>query len=249
MMSKKNKIIQSLTFFIVLGLFSTTLYANSFRVLVFSKTEGFRHSSIPTGIAAITQLGQEYGFIVEATENAALFNFENLQKFEVIIFLSTTGDVLSIEQQNAFEQYIHNGGGFVGIHAASDTEYDWPWYGKLVGAYFDSHPKIQTATIQVTDQDHISTKHLSKFWERTDEWYNYNKNPRGQVHVLATLDESSYSGGNMDNDHPIAWMHEFHGGRSWYTGGGHTEASYAEPDFLKHILGGILYASGKSLEK
>ena len=248
-MSKKNKIIQSLTFFIVLGLFSTTLYANSFRVLVFSKTEGFRHSSIPTGIAAITQLGQEYGFIVEATENAALFNFENLQKFEVIIFLSTTGDVLSIEQQNAFEQYIHNGGGFVGIHAASDTEYDWPWYGKLVGAYFDSHPEIQTATIQVTDQNHISTKHLSKFWERTDEWYNYNKNPRGQVHVLATLDESSYSGGNMENDHPIAWMHEFHGGRSWYTGGGHTEASYAEPDFLKHILGGILYAAGKSLEK
>ena len=248
-MSKKNKIIQSLTLFIVLGLFSTTLYANSFRVLVFSKTEGFRHSSIPTGIAAITQLGQEYGFIVEATENAALFNFENLQKFEVIIFLSTTGDVLSIEQQNAFEQYIHNGGGFVGIHAASDTEYDWPWYGKLVGAYFDSHPEIQTATIQVTDQNHISTKHLSKFWERTDEWYNYNKNPRGQVHVLATLDESSYSGGNMDNDHPIAWMHEFHGGRSWYTGGGHTEASYAEPDFLKHILGGILYASGKSSEK
>lgn len=248
-MSKKNKIIQSLTFFIVFGLFSTTLYANSFRVLVFSKTEGFRHSSIPTGIAAITQLGQEYGFIVEATENAALFNFENLQKFEVIIFLSTTGDVLSIEQQNAFEQYIHNGGGFVGIHAASDTEYDWPWYGKLVGAYFDSHPEIQTATIQVTDQNHISTKHLSKFWERTDEWYNYNKNPRGQVHVLATLDESSYSGGNMENDHPIAWMHEFHGGRSWYTGGGHTEASYAEPDFLKHILGGILYASGKSLEK
>ena len=248
-MSKKNKIIQSLIFFIVIGLFSTTLYANSFRVLVFSKTEGFRHSSIPTGIAAITQLGQEYGFIVEATENAALFNFENLQKFEVIIFLSTTGDVLSIEQQNAFEQYIHNGGGFVGIHAASDTEYDWPWYGKLVGAYFDSHPEIQTATIQVTDQNHISTKHLSKFWERTDEWYNYNKNPRGQVHVLATLDESSYSGGNMENDHPIAWMHEFHGGRSWYTGGGHTEASYAEPDFLKHILGGILYASGKSLEK
>ena len=248
-MSNKNKIIQSLTFFIVLGLFSTTLYANSFRVLVFSKTEGFRHSSIPTGIAAITQLGQEYGFIVEATENAALFNFENLQKFEVIIFLSTTGDVLSIEQQNAFEQYIHNGGGFVGIHAASDTEYDWPWYGKLVGAYFDSHPEIQTATIQVTDQNHISTKHLSKFWERTDEWYNYNKNPRGQVHVLAILDESSYSGGNMDNDHPIAWMHEFHGGRSWYTGGGHTEASYAEPDFLKHILGGILYASGESLEK
>ena len=169
-MSKKNKIIQSLTFFIVLGLFSTTLYANSFRVLVFSKTEGFRHSSIPTGIAAITQLGQEYGFIVEATENATLFNFENLQKFEVIIFLSTTGDVLSIEQQNAFEQYIHNGGGFVGIHAASDTEYDWPWYGKLVGAYFDSNPQNQTPTIQVTDQNHISTKHLSKFWERTDEW-------------------------------------------------------------------------------
>jgi len=225
-------------------LFSASSFAHTFKVLVFSKTEGFRHSSIPAGIAAIEQLGTENGFIVEATEDASAFTFENLQQYEAIIFLSTTGDVLNRNEQDAFERYIRNGGGFVGIHAASDTEYNWPWYGELVGAYFDSHPAIQTATIEVADRIHPSTKHLPEYWERTDEWYNYNKNPRGQVHVLATLDESSYSGGNMGYDHPIAWMHEFDGGRSWYTGGGHTDESYSEPDFLKHILGGIMYASG-----
>ena len=225
-------------------LFSASSFAHTFKVLVFSKTEGFRHSSIPAGIAAIEQLGTENGFIVEATEDASAFTFENLQQYEAIIFLSTTGDVLNRNEQDAFERYIRNGGGFVGIHAASDTEYNWPWYGELVGAYFDSHPAIQTATIEVADRIHPSTKHLPEYWERTDEWYNYNKNPRGQVHVLATLDESSYSGGNMGYDHPIAWMHEFDGGHSWYTGGGHTDESYSEPDFLKHILGGIMYASG-----
>ena len=248
-MSRRNKIIRCFNLFIVVMVCSTTMHAQGSKVLVFSKTEGFRHSSIPNGIASITQLGQEHGFSVQATEDASLFNFENLQQFDAVIFLSTTGDVLNNEQQDAFERYIRNGGGYVGIHAASDTEYDWPWYGELVGAYFDSHPEIQTATIQVIDQNHISTKHLPEFWERKDEWYNYNKSPKGQVHVLATLDESSYSGGNMDNDHPIAWMHKYYGGRSWYTGGGHTEASYTEQDFLKHILGGILYASGESLKK
>ena len=224
--------------------FSTALSAHTFKVLVFSKTEGFRHSSIPAGIAAIEQLGTDNNFIVEATEDASVFTFEQLQQYEAIIFLSTTGDVLNRNQQDAFERYIRSGGGFVGIHAASDTEYNWPWYGQLVGAYFDSHPAIQTATIEVADRIHPSTKHLPEYWERTDEWYNYTKNPRGQVHVLATLDESTYSGGTMGYLHPIAWMHEFDGGRSWYTGGGHTEESYSEPAFLEHILGGIMYASG-----
>ena len=237
------------SFFLLITILGTSLYSQSFKVLVFSKTEGFRHSSIPAGIVAIEQLGNENGFIVEATEDASLFNLENLQQFNAVIFLSTTGDVLNTDQQDAFERYIRNGGGFVGIHAASDTaasdtEYNWSWYGELVGAYFDSHPAIQTATIEVADRIHPSTMHLPEYWERTDEWYNYTENPRGKVHVLATLDESSYSGGNMGYDHPIAWMHEFDGGRSWYTGGGHTDKSYSVPDFLKHILGGIMYASG-----
>ncbi len=235
--------------FLLVVILGTSLHSQTFKVLIFSKTEGFRHSSISNGIRAIEQLGQINDFIVDATEDASLFSYDNLKEFKAIIFLSTTGDVLNQNQQDAFERYIRNGGGFIGIHAASDTEYDWPWYGELVGAYFDSHPAIQTATIEIADHIHPSTKHLPEYWQRTDEWYNYNKNPRGQVHVLATLDENSYSGGNMGHDHPIAWMHEFDGGRSWYTGGGHTEASYTEPDFLKHILGGILYASGESSEK
>ncbi len=218
--------------------------AQTFDVLVFSKTEGFRHNSIPNGIAAIQQLGLDNNFNVVATEDASLFAFENLVQYEAIIFLSTTGNVLNNDQQSAFEQYIRSGGGFVGIHAASDTEYDWPWYGQLVGAYFESHPQNQTATIKVADRIHPSTRNLPEYWERFDEWYNYRNNPRGNVHVLATLDESTYSGGNMGYDHPIAWMHEFDGGRAWYTGGGHTEESYSEALFLEHILGGILYASG-----
>lgn len=223
----------------------SSVYAHTFKVLVFSKTEGFRHSSIPDGIAAIQQLGLDNDFDVVATEDASLFTLENLLQYDAVIFLSTTGNVLNAEQQTAFEEYIKRGKGFVGIHAASDTEYDWSWYGELVGAYFDSHPPgTPTATIEVADKVHPSTNFLPDYWERTDEWYNYRENPRGEVHVLATLDESTYEGGNMGYDHPIAWLHEFGGGRAWYTGGGHTEASFSEPNFLQHILGGIFYASG-----
>jgi len=215
------------------------------KVLVFSKTAGFRHSSIPNGIAAIQQLGTENGFTVDATEDAARFNDANLAQYDAVVWLSTTGDVLNAEQQGAFERYIGNGGGYVGIHAAADTEYDWSWYGQMLGgAYFDSHPQNQNATIKVEDKAHPSTAHLPDDWQRFDEWYNYRQNPRGDVHVLATLDESTYQGGNMGADHPIAWCTEFDGGRSWYTGGGHTEASYAEDDFEKHILGGLRWAGG-----
>lgn len=224
---------------------STIAVAHSFNVLVFSKTAGYRHASIPDGVAAIQQLGRDHGFTVDVTEDAGAFTVENLQQYAAVIFLSTTGDVLNAQQQDAFETYIRQGGGFVGIHAASDTEYNWPWYGQLVGAYFASHPEIQSATIEVADRVHPSTAHLPEYWIRTDEWYNYQQNPRGKVHVLATLDEQSYSGGTMGYDHPIAWMHEFDGGRSWYTGGGHTTESFREPDFLAHLLGGILYASGE----
>lgn len=217
-----------------------------FRALVFSKTAGFRHSSIPAGIAAIKQLGQEHNFTVDATEDAGAFTDENLSRYDVVIWLSTTGDVLNDEQQAAFERYIRQGGGYAGVHAASDTEYEWPWYGELVGAYFASHPAIQQAVVKVADRTHPSTRDLPARWTRTDEWYNYQSNPRGKVHVLATLDESSYNAGSgaMGHDHPIAWCHDFDGGRSWYTGGGHTEESFSEPEFLRHLLGGIRTAAG-----
>ncbi len=217
----------------------------AFDVLVFSKTAGFRHSSIDEGIAAVQALGAANDFTVTATEDANAFNAANLASYEAVVFLNTTGDILNAAQQTAFEQYIQNGGGWVGVHSAADTEYGWAWYGGLVGAYFESHPANQQATIVVADQVHPSTAHLPDRWVRTDEWYNYQANPRGNVHVLATLSESTYTGGADGFDHPIAWYHDYDGGRAWYTGLGHTDASYSEPLFLQHLLGGILYAAGQ----
>jgi len=217
---------------------------NRFAVLVFTKTTAFRHDSIPQGIGAIEALGAEHGFAVDSTEDAARFSDSDLARYKAVIFLSTTGDILELAQKVAFERYIRSGGGFVGIHSASDTEYQWPWYGRLVGAWFANHPQIQHATVHIVSPDHPSTEALPELWERTDEWYNFRTNPRGAVQVLATLDEATYSGGAMGADHPIAWCHKVDAGRSWYTGMGHTKASYAEPLFRLHLLGGIESAAG-----
>jgi cytochrome c len=215
-----------------------------FKVLVYSRTGGFRHGSIPVGIEAVRSLGEANNFSVEATEDPARFNDDDLASFDAVVFMNTTGDILDDDQQAAFERFIQGGGGYVGVHAAADTEYDWPWYGGLVGAYFKTHPRIQQATVLVADRQHIATLHLPARWVRTDEWYVYKENPRGKVHVLATLDETTYEGGGMDFDHPTAWCHAFDGGRAFYTGGGHTDASYADPAFRQHLLGGILWAAG-----
>ncbi|MFY1617100.1 ThuA domain-containing protein [Micromonospora sp. WMMD736] len=215
-------------------------------VLVFSKTAGFRHDAIPVGIQTIRDLGAANNFTVTATEDAAAFTTANLAQYEAVVFLNTTGDVLNATQQTAFESYIGSGRGYVGVHAAADTEYDWPFYGNLVGAWFASHPAIQQANIKVEDRGHAATGHLPQTWTRTDEWYNYRTNARSTAHVLATLDESSYSGGGMGADHPLSWCKSYGGGRSFYTGAGHTQASYAESNFRNHLLGGIRYASGRS---
>lgn len=213
-----------------------------YKILVFSKTAGFRHDAIPAAITAIGKLGIQNNFVADSVEDASAFNDANLAQYRAVVFLLTTGDVLDGNQQAAFERYIRSGKGYVGIHAASDTEYDWPWYGKLVGAYFLSHPAIQTASIYVEDRMHASIALLPERWVRRDEWYNFRTNPRANVRVLARLDESTYSGGTM-GDHPIAWSQYYDGGRAWYTGLGHTVESYSEPKFLAHILGGIQYAA------
>jgi type 1 glutamine amidotransferase len=215
-----------------------------FKVLVFSKTTGFRHSSIDEGTATIQALGAAHGFTVDSSEDAILFTDAGLAPYAVIIFLNTTGDILDSAQQGAMERFIQNGGGFVGIHSATDTEYEWAWYGQLVGSYFDGHPAIQEAEVNVVDADHLATQGLPTPWTRTDEWYNFSPDPSSSVTVLLTVDESTYSGGTMGDPHPIAWSHEFDNGRSFYTALGHTEASYSEPLFLQHLLGGILYTAG-----
>lgn len=215
-----------------------------FDVLVFSRTVEFRHNSIEAGIELIETLGQQNNFSVTATEAPNDFTPENLDQYEAVVFLNTSGDVLNATQQTAFESYIASGGGFVGVHAAADTEYGWTWYGELVGAYFDSHPAFQEATLIVEDGYHPATSHLPSRWTRSEEWYNFQTNPRGDVHVLLSVDESSYDGGTMGHDHPIAWAHDFDGGRSFYTGLGHSAGAYAEPRFQHHLLGGIQFAAG-----
>jgi type 1 glutamine amidotransferase len=216
-----------------------------YRVLVFSKTAGFRHDSIPAGTEAVRALGAENGFGVDATEDAAAFTTSNLAQYAAVVFLNTSGEVLDAGQRAAFESYVGGGKGYVGVHAASDTGYEWPFYGNLVGAYFTQHPAIQPARIVVEDRAHASTAHLGPDWTRTDEWYSFHTNPRRSVHVLASLDESSYSGGGM-GDHPIAWCQNVSGGRSFYTGFGHTVESYAEAGFRAMLLGGIRWAAGRT---
>ena len=237
-----------------------------FRVLVFSKTTGFRHDSIDEGHAAIEALGDEHAFQVDHTEDATAFRDAVLRNYDTVVFLSTTGDPLNDTQQRAFERYIQAGGGYTGIHAAADTEYDWNWYGHLVGGYFLSHPPGTT-----TRRDGRSTSrtgrttrraHLPARWNRVDEWYNYRSpdyqdpdvpdgdySPRsGGVHVLATMDELTYEEGDgndpVADDHPISWCQRYDGGRSWYTGIGHTAESFSEADYLEHILGGIEVSAG-----
>jgi len=211
------------------------------RLLVFSKTAGFQHPSIPAGIEAVRALGAAHQFEVETTEDAAVFTAEGLAEYDVVMFLSTTGDVLDESQQDAMERFIQAGGGFVGVHAATDTEFDWPWYGKLVSAYFVTHPHVQEATLEVVRPSDPAVAHLPFRWTRTDEWYDFKAlNP--DVTVLLEIDPSSYEGSQMESDHPMAWRHAYDGGRAFYTALGHTNETYEDPGFLSHLLGGIEYA-------
>jgi type 1 glutamine amidotransferase len=232
-----------------------------FKALIFSKTAAFRHTEcIPQGTVTIAEMGARHGFEVDATENAAEFTDANLADYDVVIFLCTTGDVLNAAQQAAFERYIQAGGGYAGIHSASDTEYDWPWYGGLVGAYFRDHPGVagvnqqfQVASMDVEDRHTPATKRLPRRWTREEEWYNFRSNPRDTVHVLLSVDESTYDprgysvpGGSAPmGDHPIAWCQRYDGGRAFYTALGHKGTYWDEPLLQAHVLGGIEMAAGK----
>ncbi|HEY7102464.1 MAG TPA: ThuA domain-containing protein [Mycobacteriales bacterium] len=215
--------------------------AGPYRVLVFTRTTGFRHASIPTGIAAVRALGAADGFAVTATEDPAAFTPSGLAGYRAVVFLSTTGDVLDPAGRSALEAYVRGGGGFVGVHSASDTEYGWPFYGELVGARFAGHPAVQPVTVRLRPGP--LTAGLPATWRVTDEPYNFRTRPQG-VRVLATLDESTYSGGTMGADHPIAWTAEVGRGRSFYTGLGHPDAIYADPVFRTLLAAGIRYAAG-----
>src|SRR5436190_9060040 len=211
------------------------------RILVFSKTSGYHHESIANGNVAIQKLGAENNFDVDTTTDASMFQDDTLKKYAAVVFLSTTGDVLDYNGEAAFERYIQSGGGYMGIHAAADCEYDWGWYGRLAGGYFLSHPgindtfpNIQEGVLTVVDQTTDATKDLPKQWKRTDEFYSYKKLNK-DVHVLMTIDEKTYHGGANGDNHPMAWYHDYDGGRAFYTALGHTAESFTEAPYLKHI--------------
>jgi cytochrome c len=215
-------------------------------ILVFSRTGGFRHDSIPSGIAALTQLAQQHGFGLAGTEDKQQFNDENLARFAAVVFLSTTGEILDAPHEAAFERYIAAGNGFIGVHAASDCEYEWPFYGGLVGAYFAGHSAEAEASVKPEPVTHASLTGVPSPWKRTDEWYGFRSNPRSQVTVLLTVDEATYDPGQgtMGSDHPVAWYHQYRGGRAFYTALGHRREAYQDPLFLGHVLGGITWAAG-----
>lgn len=245
-MKKRYKILIAIVALLVAAYFWFTRDTREINVLVFSKTASFRHESIGAGKAAIMAMGKEHSFSVDTTESSEVFTEKALRNYNVIVFLNTTGEVLNDMQQLEMNRWIQAGGGFVGIHAAADTEYEWPWYGELVGAYFNGHPNdpnVRDAVINVVDKNHNSTKHLPDEWKRTDEWYNY-KDIRPEINVLLNLDEKSYEGGTNGDNHPIAWYRDFDGGRTWYTGLGHTNEAYTDPEFIQMLWGGIEYAAG-----
>jgi uncharacterized protein len=209
------------------------------RVLVYSRTTGYRHESIPAGIAALRRLGEGAGLAVDATEDPAAFTPGGLSRYAALVFLSTSGDVLADAGRDALAQYMATGGAWLGVHGASTTEYDWPYFGGLAGARFARHPPEQTATVTVEDPGHPATSHLPPAWAWHDEWYAFRDNPRPRVRVLLTVDEATYEGGTMGADHPVAWCHEYGGGRCFYTALGHAPRTFADPAFLNH-LGGAL---------
>ncbi|GGZ29635.1 hypothetical protein GCM10007049_23590 [Echinicola pacifica] len=249
-MNLKNQLI--LKGFIIallfLGTFTDTM-AQQFNALVFSKTQGFRHQSIATSVRAIQDLSKDNVFSVYTSEDATMFTDKKLEKFDVIILASTTGDILNDEQKEAFKRFVQSGKGVVGIHSATDTEYNWEWYTKLIGGQFMHHPHQQSAILDVVDSNHPSTYHLPKKWLWTDEWYAF-KNFNEDVNILIQLNEKTYDPGSkngqsmgMGDVHPMAWYHEYDGGRIFYTALGHVDGAYEDADFLKHLYGGIWWAA------
>jgi cytochrome c len=222
------------------------------RVLVFSRTEGFRHDSIEPGIEWF-EAQEDDGFEVTATEEPDAFTEQGLAEFDVVVFLNTTGDVLGPDEQAAFETWLEGGGGYVGLHAAADTEYDWPWYGEMLGAWFTSHPLIfQEAEVTTEVADDPTVGHLEPTFTHTDEWYNFDRNPRDSADVLLSIDESTATYAHdgkpvteftMDGDHPVAWSRQQGGGRVWYSNLGHLKEDWDLDWFKEHVRAGVEWAA------
>lgn len=246
----RSKLNNQVLWFLVTLQFSMVAFGAKPSILIFTKTRGWREPNIDSTRTILKNYWETKSFSVDTTEDSTAFTEANLMKYKAVIFLKTSGSLLSGPQKTAFEKYIRGGGGYVGIHAALDTEYEWPFYGELIsGAWFkDLAPLGTNFTVRVTDTAHISTRKLPHTWSRSDEVYVFMANPRGYTNtkILADVDEASYTAPakqKMGGDHPISWYRTLDLGRCWVTAMGHTTASYLEANFLEHITGGVLYAT------
>jgi uncharacterized protein len=225
------------------------------RVLVYTKNgKGYVHDNIAASVAAIKQLGATNNFAVDVSDAPAVFTDENLKRYKALVFDNTNNEIFDNEEQKAaLQRYIRAGGGFVGIHSTCGAMRDWPWFWELVGGKFLRHPKMQPFTVKVKDREDTSTRHLPASFEWTDEFYFLDHMPQGRHILLAgdltTLDDPAkekYPGKQFGDEFPLAWRHEFDGGRSWYTALGHKKEHYSDPKLTQHILGGILWAMGET---
>jgi len=218
-------------------------------LLVFSKNEGFRHESLSSGIKMLYDLSENQNWVITATEDASLFSEKILSEFDVVVMMNPSGDALTDKQQAAFESFMRKGKGLVGIHSAATLEYDWPFYGELIGGYFKNHPPAQIGTVIFENFDHPAMEPFRGMKTHTtfDEWYTFRENPRQKVNVLATLDENSIKKYDNDDwrmgDHPLIWWQEKNGMRSFYTGFGHTHEAFQDELIIEHIKNAINWAA------
>jgi type 1 glutamine amidotransferase len=209
------------------------------RVLLFTRTDGYRHDSIEAGIRAVRMLASDDGLDLDHTEDPEAFTESSLSRYGVVVWLSTMGEVLDDAQRTAFAAWLRDGGAFAGIHSATASELEWPEFERIAGAVFVHHPEVQRGVMRVEDATHPSTRELPPVWSHEDEWYDFAANPRDRVQVLLTVDESSYQGGQMGPDHPVAWCLTYGDGRCWYTSLGHKSEAFADELFLRHLRGGL----------
>jgi uncharacterized protein len=224
-----------------------------FKALIVTTTRGWHHESLHAGVLALQDLGRKNFFDAVLWEDPNGFTDQFLSQFQVVIFLNTTGDIFDSAQQKVMERFIQSGKGYVGIHSATDTEYDWDWYNKLVGRMFHIHPTIQTARLIVADTTFPGLQGFAnnKLW--TDEWYEFGPEKVNDLHYILAIDESSYNpkadwgargkGVGMGKFHPLAWYHNFDGGRAFYTELGHMPTDFSDPIFLNHLYAGIFWAA------
>jgi type 1 glutamine amidotransferase len=266
----KSNLIKIVCIFGITLFFSTNILAQAqFKVLLVTKTGGWHHESILDGVTAMKALAERNSFELQRHQDGTKLTDETLKKYDVVIFLNTTMNILDADEKEAFKRFIQSGKGFVGIHAASDTEYEWAWYTKLVGRMFHIHPAQQTAKLKITDPNFPGLEHFPKTILWTDEWYEFGKEQVNGLKYLISVDEKTFdpkvtwkdrdtdasgkkvdrTGIGMGDFHPISWYHHYDGGRSFYTALGHIPLVYKNQWFLDHVYGGIYWAAtGKGIE-